>query len=84
MCEKNACGPFWFPKWLRSLLSKKFNPACVQHDLAYVKKGKSRILIDALFLVDMLKLCKNPFDMILAMWFFMLVLAGGWISWKNC
>ena len=58
--QKHHCGNVNAPKWIRKILSCKFNASCRLHDIHYGKNTKySRKVADLKFKKNMLKQAKN-------------------------
>lgn len=83
MKDDCKCGPFWFPKWAKRIVSKKFNEACFQHDVDYRNQFDSREASDNRFLNKMLLLSQTKTDVITAYVFFILVRCFGLLSWHK-
>ena len=82
--RKDYCGPFWMPKFLRKLVSNKFNASCKIHDLDYVSDKFTQKESDDRFLAHMLKQAKGSvFWVLMAACFYTAVRLGGWISYKK-
>jgi hypothetical protein len=79
--SKYYCGPFYFPKFLKKWLSKRFNYACYIHDIAYINKDRTRKSIDKEFLQLMLRVSSSTKDRVFAHIFYVKVRMFGWISW---
>jgi hypothetical protein len=89
------CGPYYAPKWLKKFLSHIFNMPCKLHDQEYEKKNKARLLIDFIFLLDMMvvllcmfrSLVENSLKFLLGCivcpLMFLLVVLFGWISYRK-
>lgn len=92
---KNGLGPYWFPDWLRKLLSKAgssfFDEAAWdKHDEGYAKQYPSRVVCDRKFLQAMLKDASKTTTTfrvfmccILAWVFWFFVRVFGWISYNK-
>lgn len=81
---REYCGPFWMPKAIRRILSKKFNASCKIHDLDYASKKYSRKQADLRFKVNTLKQAGNSkFWRFIAKIFYLAVRIGGQISYNR-
>jgi hypothetical protein len=74
------CGAYWTPKWIKKLLSKRFNEACYMHDKDYDEQLTSRKDADRKFLHRMLETSGSVFW---AMVFYAFVRALGGFSWRK-
>ena len=82
--HKFYCGPWWMPRWLRRILSFKFNASCKVHDLDYASREFSRIEADDRFLLHMIRQAKSSlFWEIYAMSYYILVRILGKLSWDK-
>ncbi|MEE8150627.1 MAG: hypothetical protein V3T43_02785 [Nitrosomonadaceae bacterium] len=79
-----SCGPSYFPVWAKAWLSKDFEDACSNHDYGYLLKDYSRLMIDYMFLMDMLWIVKEEGkgSKTRAWIYFFVVLLFGWYSWR--
>jgi hypothetical protein len=59
--DKNSyyCGPWWTPKFVRRILSVKFNASCKVHDLDYKTTRFTREESDTRFLLHMIRQAKS-------------------------
>jgi hypothetical protein len=83
--QKYYCGAWWVPKFIRRILSFKFNASCKIHDLDYGSKEFDREETDKRFLCHMIRQSKNNiFYEVLAAFFYISVRLLGKLSWgKN-
>jgi hypothetical protein len=80
--RKDYCGPYWMPKWLRRILSNKFNASCKIHDLDYATTRFTRDEADARFQDHMNKQAKNSLKWrLVAFIYYVMVRIGGKLSW---
>lgn len=77
------CGPFWFPEWLKRILSKKFNDACAYHDEQYEKQNLPKDYIDDVWLGMMIDRSGTKWDLVVAYTFFSIMVIFGWTSWHR-
>lgn len=78
--EKDGCGPWWFPSWLRC---GYFEKECNQHDADYMN-GHDKIKADMRFLTSMLiKARQSKARTMQAYVFYFMVLWFGGISYKE-
>ena len=81
---KYYCGPFWFPKWARKILSTKFNASCKIHDLDYKTARFNRDEADARFQDHMNRQAEMHYGWRLwAFIYYSMVRLGGRLSWKR-
>ena len=95
MEKEYYCGPYYAPKWVTKLMSFVFNIPCKIHDKDYGMKKKSRLIIDFMFLLNMLEiilfltldllkiLMKISLGLFMCPLFFILVVLFGWISFNK-
>jgi len=57
--EDYYCGAWWTPKWIRRILSFKFNASCKIHDLDYKTTRFTREEADTRFLLHMIRQAKG-------------------------
>lgn len=59
--DKNTyyCGAWWTPKWIRRMLSVRFNASCKVHDLDYKTTKFTREEADTRFLLHMIRQAKG-------------------------
>jgi hypothetical protein len=59
--DKNTyyCGAWWTPKWIRRILSVKFNASCKVHDMDYKTTRFTREEADTRFLLHMIRQAKG-------------------------
>lgn len=80
--EKYHCGAWWVPKFIRRLLSIKFNESCLIHDLDYENEQISRKESDKKFLLNMIEQANGNFGLkSLAFSFYIFVRILGIFSW---
>lgn len=77
------CGPGWFPKWLKRVLSKRFNGACAVHDYEYRLQEIGKWESDEKFLDAMIQMSESRKELIQAYLFFIMVKCFGWFSWHK-
>ena len=81
--RKDYCGPYWMPSFMRKWLSSKFNASCKIHDRDY-EKGIPQEKADFRFIQHLYRQSKGRFFWeVVACIFFLMVRAGGKISWKK-
>ena len=87
----NGCGPSWSPRWVRAFLFGWFFIACCNHhDFGYEVGGNElrRWVCDWKFFIAMLQdafggaLYWLPFKLPLALFFYLCVMLGGWVSFR--
>tara|TARA_R110000772_G_scaffold242529_1_gene355138 strand:+ start:119 stop:433 length:315 start_codon:yes stop_codon:yes gene_type:complete len=63
MTEKKQyyCGSWWTPRFIRKILSFRFNASCKIHDLDYASKEFDREEADTRFLLHMVRQSKGSF-----------------------
>ena len=82
--RSDYCGPFWMPSFLRKWASSKFNASCKIHDMDYGSPKYTQKDADSRFLYHMMKQASGSmFWIIVAFCFYLMVRAGGWISYKK-
>lgn len=83
--EEFYCGPKHAPKWIKKLLSSKFNTSCKIHDNQYKKASKyTRREADKLFLQNMLTEASNSKYWTLAAYlYYYIVKLWGWYYYKG-
>jgi len=80
--EKYYCGATWVPRWLRKILSSKFNASCRVHDLDYETIRFDREEADTRFLMHMIRQAKNSlFWEIIATIYYLFCRTLGKLSW---
>ena len=80
--ERYHCGSWWLPKWVRKILSVKFNASCYIHDLDYKRTRTEKEEADTRFLLNMIKQSKGSiFLEIIATIFYIIVRILGIFSW---
>ena len=83
----NYCGPYFFPEWLKKLLSFGINDACKLHDHYYTVKDLPRFLTDLIFMYhiiwcSILNILKGVYGLVAAPFFFVLIVMFGKRSWN--
>ncbi|NVM37758.1 MAG: hypothetical protein HWN81_19355 [Candidatus Lokiarchaeota archaeon] len=79
---KYYCGSWWTPRWVRRILSVKFNASCKVHDLDYHTTKFTREEADTRFLLHMVKQAKGSiFWEIIATLFYIFVRMLGKLSY---
>lgn len=84
MYEKNKyyCGAWWTPKWIRKIISTKFNASCKVHDLDYKTTKFTREEADTRFLLHMIRQAKGSiFWEVIATFFYLFVRMLGKLSY---
>lgn len=82
--QKYYCGAWWVPKFIRKILSVRFNASCKIHDLDYMNKEITREESDVKFLLNMIRQSKGSiFFEFIATLFYIFVRILGKISWKK-
>jgi len=80
--QKYYCGAWWVPKFIRKILSFKFNASCKIHDLDYISKDITREESDVKFLLNMIRQSNgSAFFEICATFFYIFVRILGKLSW---
>lgn len=80
--ETYYCGAWWTPKFIRRILSVKFNASCKIHDLDYKTVKFSREEADTRFLLHMVRQAKGSIlSEVLATVFYIFVRMMGKLSW---
>ena len=80
---KYYCGSWWTPKFIRRILSVKFNASCKIHDLDYKSKKFDREEADTRFLLHMVRKSKKSLIFeVLATIYYIFVRMLGKLSWK--
>jgi hypothetical protein len=82
------CGPTYFPKKLRKILSFPLNKACRLHDRFYSKKTYPRIKADFIFFfysikISLLRTIRGLLGLVLAPIYLLAVIPFGILSWRN-
>ena len=78
------CGAWWVPRWIRKILSIKFNASCRVHDLDYASGSFTREEVDTRFLLHMIRQSKESvFWEIMATFFYIFVRLLGKFSWRR-
>jgi len=76
------CGAWWTPKWIRRIISARFNASCKVHDLDYNTTRFSREESDTRFLLHMVRQSKGSiFWEIIATVFYLSVRILGKLSY---
>jgi hypothetical protein len=79
------CGPKWFPKFLKKMISGKSNGACKCHDMMYANPQNNieneRFYVDKALLVSMVADSSNDLQMSKAFFFYIMVRSLGWSRW---
>lgn len=83
MEESYWCGPEWFPKWLTKWLSQRLNNACLQHDIDYQVRDKTRWQADLDFFKHCWLFAPHAGWKVIAIIFFFMVRLGGWVGWPK-
>lgn len=79
---KYYCGAWWTPKWVRRILSVRFNASCKVHDLDYATTKFSREEADTRFLLHTIRQAKSSiFWEVIATVFYISVRLMGKLSW---
>ena len=79
---KYYCGSWWVPRFIRKILSIKFDASCRIHDLDYRHKEFKREEADTRFLFHMIRQSKNSvFWEFIATAFYIFVRVLGKLSW---
>lgn len=82
--EKYYCGATWTPKWIRRILSIRFNASCKIHDLDYESTRFDREEADTRFLLHMIRQSKgNIFWEIIATIYYIFVRMLGKLTWGS-
>lgn len=82
--EKYYCGATWTPKWIRYILSVRFNASCKVHDLDYETTRFDREEADTRFLLHMIRQSKNAVRWeIVATSYYIFVRILGKLSWGS-
>jgi len=80
--HKDHCGPYWMPRWIRRILSSKFNASCKIHDLDYITTRFTRDEADARFQDHMNRQAKSSLKWrFIAFCYYIAVRVGGKFSW---
>jgi len=84
MKNKYHCGAYWVPRWIRRILSTRFNASCKIHDLDYASTRFDREEADTRFLLHMVRQAKNSLRWeIIATTYYLFARVLGKISWGN-
>jgi len=84
MEKKYYCGALWVPRWIRKILSIKFNASCKIHDLDYSSTRFDREEADTRFLLHMIRQSKNSFSCeVVATMYYLFVRMLGKFTWGN-
>jgi len=76
------CGAWWTPKWVRRIISTRFNASCKVHDMDYLTTRFTREESDTRFLLHMIRQSKSSFFWeILATIFYIFVRLLGRLSY---
>ena len=82
--EKYYCGATWTPKWIRRILSIRFNASCKIHDLDYESTRFDREEADTRFLLHMIRQSKgNIFWEMIATIYYIFVRMLGKLTWGS-
>lgn len=80
--KKYYCGAWWTPKFIRRILSIRFNASCKIHDLDYKSKEFDREEADTRFLLHMVRQSKKSLVFeVLATIYYIFVRILGKLSW---
>lgn len=80
--EGYHCGPWWLPRWIRRVLSVRFNASCKIHDLDYEASRFDREEADTRFLLHMIRQSRHSLGWeIMATVFYLAVRVVGKTSW---
>ena len=82
--EKNKyhCGAWWTPRWIRRIISVRFNASCKVHDMDYLTTRFTREESDTRFLLHMIRQAKSSvFWEIIATIFYLSVRMLGKLSY---